>query len=133
MGLFDRLTVEDGLDVEFPDIGADPFEVTWQTKSIARHDLMMENYKVTSNRRLFKEEAKYEHIPEEEQTGYTEENGGFENEIERGRGSRKQIHQGWSETAYHGIFEFHQPIDGDDVSLDATFTDGQLVAITRND
>jgi len=133
MGLFDRVTFEDGLDVEFPDIGADPFEVTWQTKSIARHEPMMENYKVTANGRLFKEEAEYEHVPEEERPGYNEEIDGFENEFERGRGSRKKIHQGWSDTEYHGVFEFHRTIDGDYVSLDAKFTDGQLVEITRND
>ncbi|AXG09725.1 hypothetical protein [Haloplanus rubicundus] len=133
MGLFDRLTFEDGLDVEFPDIDADPFEVTWQTKSIARHEPMMENYKVTANGRLFKEVAEYEHVPEEERPGYNEEIGGFENGIERARESRKKIHQGWSDTEYHGIFEFHRTIDGDYVSLDAKFTDGQLVEITCSD
>lgn len=91
MGLFDRLTFEDDLDVEVPDIGADPFEITWQTKSITRHQPMMENYKVTAEGRLFKEEAEYEHVPEEERPGYNEEIGGFENEVERGRGSRKKI------------------------------------------
>ncbi|MFW5900159.1 MAG: hypothetical protein ACOCTH_00075 [Halodesulfurarchaeum sp.] len=133
MGLFDRLTFEDGLDVEFPDLDADPFEVTWQTKSIARHEPMLENYTVTANGRLFKEEAEYEHIPEQERPGYNEESRGFENEIERARRSRRKIHQGWTDTAYHGIFEFHRTIDRDYVSLDAKFTDGQLVEITRND
>ena len=133
MGLFDRLTFEDGLEVEFPDLGADPFEVTWQTKSIARHEPAMENYKVTANGRLFQEEAEYEHVPEEERPGYNEEIGGFGNEFERGRGMIKKVHQGWSDTEYHGIFEFHRTIDGDYVSLDAKFTDGQLVEITRND
>jgi len=133
MGLFDRLTFEDGLDVEFPDIGVDPFEVTWQTKSIARHEPMMENYKITANGRLFKEEAEYEHVPEEERPGYNEETSGFENEFERRGGSRTKIHQGWSDTGYHGIFEFHRTIDGDYVSFDAKFTDGRLVEITRND
>ena len=92
---------------------------------------------------------------------HDQEIGGFENEVERGRGSRKKIHKGWSDTEYHGIFEFHRTIDGDYchfsrelldiiercdttessgsrwkphyVSLDAKFTDGQLVEITRND
>lgn len=133
MGLFDRLTFEDGLEVEFPELGADPFEATWQTKSIARHEPAMENYKVTVSGRLFQEEAEYEHVPEEERPGYNEEIGGFENEFERGRGMIKKVHQGWSDTEYHGIFEFHRTIDGDYVSLDAKFTDGQLVEITRND
>ena len=133
MGLFDRVRFEDGLEVAFPDLGADPFEVTWQTKSIARHEPMMENYKVTANGRLFSEEVEYEHVPEEERPRYDEAIGGFANELERGRGSRTQIHQGWSDTAYHGTFEFHRTIDGDYVSFDAKFTDGQLVAITRNE
>ncbi|WP_248898200.1 hypothetical protein [Haloplanus halobius] len=77
--------------------------------------------------------AEYGLVPEEERPGYNEKIGGFENEIERGRGSRKKTHQGWSDTEYHGIFEFRRTIDGDYVSLDATFTDGQLVEITRND
>lgn len=133
MGMFDRLTFEDGLDVEFPDIGANPFEVTWQTKSITRHQPMMENYKVTAEGRLFKEEAEYEHVPEEERPGYNEEIGGFENGFEKWRGSRKKIHQGWSDTEYHGTFEFHRTIDGDYVSLEAKSTDGRLAEITRND
>lgn len=133
MGLFDRITFEDGLDVEFPDIGTDPYEVMWQTKSIARHEPTVENYKITAKGRLFKEKAEYEHVPEEERPGYNEEIGGFKNEFERGRGSRKKIHQGWSDTEYHGTFEFHTTIDGDYISLEAKFTDGQLVKITRND
>jgi len=132
MGLFDRLTFEDGLDVAFPDIGADPFEITWQTKSLTRHQPMLENYKITSAGRLLKEDAEYGHVPEEERPGYNEETGGFGTEVERARGSMRKIHHGWSDTAYHGTFEFHRSIDGDYVSLDAKFTDGQLVEISRN-
>jgi hypothetical protein len=133
MGLFDRLTFEDGLGVEFPDIGTDPFEVTWQTKSIARHEPMMENYKVTADGRLFKEEAEYEHVHAEERPYYDEEIGGFESSIEEMAGSRRKIHHGWSDTDYHGTFEFHRTIDDDYVSFDAKFTDGQLVEISRNE
>jgi hypothetical protein len=102
MGLFDRFTFEAGLDVESPDLGADPLEVTWQTKSIARHEPMLENYKATAEGRLFKEDAEYEHVPGEERSRYNEEIGGFETEIERARGSGKKIHQGWSDTEYTG-------------------------------
>jgi len=132
MGLFDRLTFEEGLAVEFPNIGADPFEITWQTKSLTRRQPMMEHYRVTPERRLLKEDAEYEHVPEEERPGYNEETGGFDTESERARGSMRKIHHGWSDTAYHGTFEFHRTIDGDYVSLDAKFTDGQLVEISRN-
>lgn len=133
MGLFDNVTFEDSLDVEFPEIGADPFDITWQTKSITRHQPMMEDYKVTAEGRLLKEEYEYEHVPEEERPGYDEEIGGFEKEFERGRGSIRKIHLGWSDMDYHGIFEFHRSINDDYVSLEAKFTDGQLVAITRSD
>lgn len=54
MGMFDRLTFEDGLEIEFPDIGTDPMQVSWQTKSIARHQSVLDNYKVTGEGRLFK-------------------------------------------------------------------------------
>lgn len=133
MALYNRLTFEDGFDGAFPDIGANPFNITWQTKSITRHKPMMENYKITANRRLFKEEVEYESVPEEERPGYNEEIGGFENESERFRGSREKIHQCWSDTEYHGTFEFHRTINGEYVSLNAKFTDGELVEITLND
>jgi hypothetical protein len=133
MGLYDRLAFEDGLDIEFPGIGADPFEETWQTKSITRHHPMMDNYKITVDRRLFKEEAEYEQVPEEERPHYDEEIGGFESPMMKLAGSQRKVHQGWSDTEYHGTFEFHRTIDGDYVSLEAKFTDGQLVEITRND
>lgn len=133
MGLYDRLTFEDGLDVAFPDIGADPFEITWQSKSIPRRQPMLENYKVTADGRLFKEEAEYEEVPEEERPGYDEDIGGFEHEFERGRGSIQKVHQEWSDTAYHGTFEFHRTINDEYVSLKARFTNGQLIEITRTE
>jgi hypothetical protein len=131
MGLFDRLTFEDGLDVAFPAIGADPFDITWQTKSIARHPPMMDTYRVTSGARLLKEAAAYERIPEADPPEYNDEVGGFASEIDAMRGAITKVEQEWSDTEYHGTFEFHRTIDGDYISLEATFTDGQLVAITR--
>lgn len=133
MGMFDRLTFEDGLEVDFPDIGTDPSEITWQTKSIARHQPMLENYKVTAEGRLFKEEIDYEHVPEEDRPYYDEETQEFESPLMELAGSRRKVHQGWSDTEYHRIFEFHKTIDGDYVSLEAKFTDGQLIDITPND
>lgn len=131
MGLFDRLTFENGLDIAFPAIGADPFDITWQTKSIGCHPPMLDIYKVTSGARLLKETAAYERVPEEDRPEYNDEIGGFEREIDGMRGAITKIDQGWSDMEYHGTFEFHRTIDGDYISLEATFTDGQLVAITR--
>lgn len=133
VGLYDRLVFEDGLDIAFPAVGCDPFERTWQTKSIARDDPQMENYKVTAAGRLFKEDTESEWVPEEERPGYDHERGGFERPLDALRGSIRTNHLGWSDTDYHGRFEFHTSVDGDYVSLDAKFTDGQLVEITRND
>ncbi|MFC6787125.1 hypothetical protein ACFQFH_14950 [Halobaculum halobium] len=133
MGAFDRLRFEDGLAIEFPGIGADPFEITWQKKSITRHNPLMENYKITNAGRLFKEDTDYEHVPEEERPHYDEDAGGFESPLMRAAGSLQKVHHGWSDTDYHGIFEFHRTVDGDYVSLEAKFTDGRLVEITRSD
>lgn len=133
MGLFDRLTFEDGLAVAFPDIDADPLDVTWQTKSISRRQPMMENYRVTSEGRLLREIAEYEPVPEEERPGYDEALEGFESEVDRMFGSIRKVHRDWTDTSYHGTFEFHSTIDEEYVSLEATFTDGHLVEITRTD
>jgi len=133
MGLYDRLAFEDGLDIAFPDIDADPFEITWQTKSLARRRPMLENYKVTADGRLFEEDAEYERVPEEERPGYDEAIDGFESPMGKMRGSRRKLHHGWTDTEHHGTFEFHTSLDGEYVSLEAKFTDGQLVAISRND
>lgn len=83
---------------------------------------MLDNYKITAEGRLFREDVEYEHVPEEERPGYDEGIGEFESEIERVRGSVRKIHHGWSDTEYHGTFEFHRTIDDDYVSLEAKFT-----------
>ena len=131
MGLYDDLTFEAGLNVGFPDFDGDPFDVTWQTKSIQREPLRDE-YKITANGRLLKEDAEHEIVPEAERPGYDEEIGGFENDLEKMRGMLRKIHNGWTDTEYHGTFEFHNSIDGSYVSFEAKFTDGALVEITRN-
>lgn len=133
MGLYDTLTFEDGLEIDFPDVGADPFEITWQTKTVARDRPRMRTYEVTANGRLFEQEVEYERVPEEERPGYDGELEGFESEFAKGLGSLRDVPQGWSDTEYHGTFEFHAVVDDEYVSLEATFTDGQLVAITRSE
>ena len=133
MGLYDRLVFEDGLDIPFPDVGCDPFERTWQTKTIARRYPQLANYKITADGRLFREETESEWVPEQERPGYDHETGGFERPIDALRGSIRTKHLGWSDTDYHGVFEFHTSLDGHYVSLDAKFTDGQLVALSLND
>lgn len=48
MDTFDRLSFETGLSIDLPDVGADPFKITRQTKLITRHQPLMENHKVTA-------------------------------------------------------------------------------------
>lgn len=132
MGLYNRVTFDDGLDIDFPEVNADPFEITWQSKSITRGHPMMENFKVTAAGRLFNQDAEYERVPKEERPRYDAEIGGFESEMDRGVGSLRKVTQGWKDTEYHGTFEFHRTIDDEYVSLEAKFTDGALVGITRN-
>ena len=133
MGLYDELTFEEGLNVDFPAVDGDPFDITWQTKSIARHHPLRDMYRVTATGRLLKEDVEWNVVPEEERPEYDEELGGFENEFERGFGMLDRESMGWEDTEYHGIFEFHSSIDGTYVSLEAKFTDGELVAISRNE
>jgi hypothetical protein len=91
----------------------------------------MVNYRVTAEGRLFEEDADWETVPEEERPRYDEEDDGFENQFEASVGSIRKIHLGWSDQDYHGIFEFHTSIDSEYVSLQAKFTDGTLVEISR--
>ena len=127
MGLFDRVTFEDGLDVVVPELDVDVSEVTWQTKTIRRP--AMENYKVTSTGRLFRQEVRTESVPEEERPRYDEELGGFESDLDGVIGMFRTIPQGWTDTNYHGIVELHRTIDDEYVSLKAKFTDGDLVEL----
>lgn len=131
MGLYDRLTFEDGLDVDAPDPEIDLTGVAWQTKSIRRP--MLENYKVTMDGRLFRQVTRTESVPEEERPLYDEERGGFESEFEKCCGMFRTIPEGWTDTEHHGIVEFHRSIDGEYVSFEAKFTDGGLVAIRENE
>lgn len=132
MGLYDRVEFDEGLDVEFPDVGADPFAVTWQTKEI-RPRPALETYRVTAAGRLLRENVEYERVPEEQRPGYDEEIGGFGSDFQRWKGMIDATRVGWTDTEYHGTFEFHRTIDDVYVSLEATFTDGRLVDVRRRD
>lgn len=131
MGLFDYLCIEDGADIELPGFSGDPTAVEWQTKTIRRPAL--EVYKITMDRRLYREDAHYETVPEADRPHYDEELGGFEEDWQKTRGMLRKIPQGWTDTAYHGGFEFHTTVDDEWYSYEATFTDGDLVAIERHD
>lgn len=129
MGLFDRVRIEDGLDIDLPEFDGDPTSIDWQTKTF-RHP-MMDVYKITMDGRLFKEEADYEIVPEEERPGYDDERGDFEHDWQKARGMLDKAHEDWTDTKYHGILELHRHVDGEGYAYESTFTDGDLVEITR--
>lgn len=131
MGLFDDVAVEDGLDISFPGLDADPTQVAWQTKSIGRP--AMGAYKITMEGRLYEKITRTETVPEEERPGYDEERGGFEDEWHRMCGMFETINEGWTDTEYHGVVEIHASVDDEYVSYDLKFTDGDLVEVTRNE
>lgn len=130
MGLFDTVTIEDGFDISFPGLDTDPTRIDWQTKTLDRP--AMDVYKLTMNGRLFKEQAHYEKVPEEERPAYDEERGGFKKESMKALGMLNKVHDGWEDTNYHGIVEIHRTIDDEYVSFDLKFTDGELVDVTLN-
>lgn len=53
MGLYDRLTFEDGIECPVPDLPVDLTAVTRQTKSIERP--MLTTYRVSNDGRLLRE------------------------------------------------------------------------------
>ena len=129
MGLYDWVKIEDGLDTGLPGYDGDPTEVEWQTKTFSRPQLDV--YKITQNRRLYKEDAEYEVRPEDERPRYDEEIGGFESEWEKAAGMLEKTREGWSDTNYHGILEFHKSINGEGFAYEAKFTNGELVELER--
>lgn len=131
MGLLDRLRIEDGLDITLPGFEDDPTAVTWQTKSL--YPPAMENYKLTIGGRLYREETRVEEVSMAERPYYDEAIGGFEREFERARGMLRTIHEGWTDTAYHGTIEFHRSIDDKWYAYETTFTHGDLGLVQRVD
>lgn len=131
MGMYDTVEIEDGVDVSFPGLDTAPTRIEWQTKTFRRPAL--EVYKVTMDGRLYKEDADYETVPEEDRPGYDEERGSFENDWQKGWGMLNKVREGWSDTDHHGILEIHSVVDDEYISYDLKFTDGTLVDITLNE
>lgn len=130
MGMYDTVVFEDGIDVEFPPLDTDPTTLEWQTKTFPRP--FLREHKVTSDKRLLREDVEYEAVPEEERPGYDEELGGFEKDFHKAWGMMNKVTHGWNDTEHHGIVEIHTSIEDELVSLDLKFTDGRLVEITQN-
>lgn len=130
MGMYDTITIEQGIEISFPDLDSDPSCIKWQTKTFEQPALV--EYKITTDGRLFKEDASFETVPEEDRPGYDPESGGFENKLNKSLGALKKVRNDWIDTEYHGIVEIHEIVDDEYVSYDLKFTDGTLVAVTQN-
>jgi hypothetical protein len=125
MGIYDRVEFDEDLDPEFPGFDGDPSEIVWQTKTLQKHPLL-ENFRVSDEGRLLKEEVEYEEVPGEER-------GSSEVLPDLDLPKRRKVHLGWSDIEYQGVFKFHSIIDDEYTSFEARFTDGNLVKITRSD
>lgn len=129
--MYDKLQIEEGLEVDFPEAPQNPSTITWQTKAF--HPCALEVYKISADGRLLKEEARYETVPEEERPLYNEEIDGFEEEAHQAFGVLNRISEGWTDTEYHGMITFKGSIDGKTYTYEAKFTDGELEDIRRID
>lgn len=87
---------------------------------------------VTTDWRLYRDDARHETVPEEERPLYDEEIG-FEDDWQKTSGILRKVPEGWTDTAYHGTFEFHASVDGEWYSYEVTFTDGDIVDVERGD
>jgi hypothetical protein len=130
MGLYDTVRIDESHVL--PGFSGDPAAVEWQTKELARQPVM-DTYRITASGQLLKEDCHYEEVPEAERPRYNEELGGFEKDYEKMFGMLSKVHEGWADTEYHGIFEFHSVVDGEYTSFKAKFTDGELVEFQQND
>lgn len=129
MGLYDHVQIEDGFEIDLPGFNGDPTRIHWQTKTFCQPRLDV--YKITVDGQLFKEKAHFEPVPEDERPEYDATRGGFEKPWQKVIGSIRKVHEGWTNTKYHSVLEFHSHIDGESYAYEATFTTGEFVAIER--
>ncbi len=144
MGLFDRVIIEDGINLPgFPE-DADPTEVEWQTKQIGQP--FMGAYKLASDGRLLRREREYREMTQAELNEKAQEHGydswdsweaadtPLDTPLETWK--RTVDEEWWVDHNMHGTFEFHasgKRIDGSDDdkfwSYEARFTHGDLEEI----
>ncbi len=121
MGLFDR--VELPATLSLPGLEDDPSTIEWQTKSIGRP--LMRRFRLTEDGRLLQEETHSEPAPEAERP----HRGTDKPEEFTAVGSTQVVHDDWTERRYHGIVEFHAPLDEEVARYEARFADGRLTAL----
>lgn len=150
MGMYDRLVVEDEIDL--PKFPADrqPSDIEWQMKDIGRPT--GRQYKLTADRRLLRHEEEYREKTSSEKRAEAEAQGfdswadyvAFCEDADLGelldRGlspiaprTQTVAEEFWSNHNMHGTFEFHgshdEIMDGLFWSYEARFTRGVLDAI----
>lgn len=119
MGLFDYVEVES--DVPLPGFPGDPAEAEWQTKEF---DNAMEQYRITGDGRLQKEEIETRTTPVEERPMYDEDIDGFEEDWQEAVGMIDRDHIGWETLDAHGRYfkiRTSWPPDAPAASDEATF------------
>jgi len=150
MGLYDTLTLEDGVELpKFPP-NRSPSEVEWQTKDIGYP--YMQTYKVTTSGRLLRlEQDRREKTTEEKRAEAAEHGFGSWDEyvsfcedaepqelLGQGLGigtpnERTVADEFWLDHSMHGTFEFHGSHDDIENGLfwsyEARFTRGDLDAL----
>lgn len=132
MGLFDTVELYDGVRLpEYP-AGVEPAgDVEWQTKGIDRPE--MGTFRIAAGGRLVKEEWHCEEVPPEERE-YANRDDVDEDDMLYLVGSRKRVHDGWTEREnYHGRFRITHSFESVDplVTYEVTFTHGQLEGFER--
>lgn len=153
MGMFDRIQLEEGVDLpKFPDHRS-PTDLEWQTKDIGMPS--MQTYKLTADGRLLRQEVEYREKTDEEKQNDAEEHGfssweeytTFAEEASPDEmmqlgvigppRSQTVDERFWLDHNMHGSFEFHASDDDAEVgegdgffwSYEARFTKGELEAI----
>ena len=126
MGLYDTVQFDEPVDL--PGFEGDPTEVEWQTKTFDAP--FMEEYRVTGEGTLLKEDARYEEVPEDERP-YADHPDFDEEPMLKMCGMLDKVREGWNQVEYHGWLRISQTIDGERYKYDLKFTDGKFVDVTR--
>lgn len=113
--MFDNVIVEHPL----PDDGAERSDGGgWQTKAF---DCFLENYRITADGRLLKEDYHTEDRSDPTATGLLALSGRM-----------TKVHEGWTDTGFHGRFNFYAiGSSGEWLEYLATFTHGKLESLER--
>ena len=138
--VYDSLVLEKGVDIEDLPINIDPYQIRWQTKTIATHP-SMNKYKISKDGKLLREEFTKRKMTQEEMNekakdrGYDTWEAWEADDSEIGPlDSWKYIKDDvwWSNQNMHGEFKFYastrtiEEVDDYFIKYKATYTKGEL-------